>query len=81
MQFSSPKLNKHSYYTVEDNKSGQAMKASPLKRSPKAQAPASCGRDAEQLAPELLSLGSSSQSQDEGGQLVSASTSLPRNRM
>ncbi|XP_016395252.1 dapper homolog 1 [Sinocyclocheilus rhinocerous] len=69
---SSPKFNKHSYYTVEDNKSGQQMKASPLKRSPKAQAPASCGKDAEQLAPELLSLGSSSQSQDEGGQLVSA---------
>ncbi|XP_056112108.1 dapper homolog 1 [Rhinichthys klamathensis goyatoka] len=69
---SSPKLNKHSYYTVEDNKSGQAMKASPLKRSPKAQAPGSCGEDAEQLAPELLSLGSSSQSQDEGGQMVSA---------
>lgn len=69
---SAPKLNKHSYYTVEDNKSGPAMKASPLKRSPKAQAPASCGNDAEQLAPELLSLGSSSQSQDEGGQLVSA---------
>uniref|UniRef100_A0A8C2CL12 Dishevelled-binding antagonist of beta-catenin 1 n=1 Tax=Cyprinus carpio TaxID=7962 RepID=A0A8C2CL12_CYPCA len=68
---SSPKLNKHSYYTVEDDKSGQAMKASPLKRSPKAQDPASCGKDAEQLAPELLSLGSSSQSQDEGGQLVS----------
>ncbi len=69
---SSPKLNKHSYYTVEDNKSGQAMKASLLKRISKAQAPASCAKDAEQLAPELLSLGSSSQSQDEGGQLVSA---------
>ncbi|XP_052437385.1 dapper homolog 1 [Carassius gibelio] len=68
---SSPKLNKHSYYTVEDDKSGQAMKASSLKRSAKAQAPASCGKDGEQLAPELLSLGSSSQSQDEGGQLVS----------
>uniref|UniRef100_A0A8C2DYP4 Dishevelled-binding antagonist of beta-catenin 1 n=1 Tax=Cyprinus carpio TaxID=7962 RepID=A0A8C2DYP4_CYPCA len=69
---SSPKLGKHSYNTVEDNISGQAVKASHLKRSPKAQAPASCGKDAEQLAPELLSLGSSSQSQDEGGQLVSA---------
>ncbi|XP_026085591.1 dapper homolog 1-like [Carassius auratus] len=69
---SSPKLDKHSYYTVEDNISGQAIKANPLKRSPKAQAPASCGKDAEQLPPELLSLGSSSQSQDEGGQLVSA---------
>ncbi len=48
------------------------MKASLLKRISKAQAPTSCAKDAEQLAPELLSLGSSSQSQDEGGQLVSA---------
>ncbi|XP_051503001.1 dapper homolog 1 [Myxocyprinus asiaticus] len=69
---SSPKLNKHSYYTVEDSKSGQAMKASPLKRSPKALTQVGCCKEAERLASELLSLGSSSQSQDEGGQLVNA---------
>ncbi|XP_052000864.1 dapper homolog 1-like [Xyrauchen texanus] len=68
---SSPKLNKHSYYIVEDSKSGQTIKASPLKWSPSAQTPAGCGKEAERVAPESLSLGSSSQSQDEGGQLVS----------
>lgn len=69
---SSPKLNKHCFYNVEDNKTGQAMKASSLKRGPKTQTSPSCGKDTEQLAPELVSLGSSSQSQDEGGPLVSA---------
>lgn len=69
---SSPKLNKHSYYAVEDIKSGQAIKANPVKRNPKAQASAGCGKEVERTAPESLSLGSSSQSQDEGSQLVSA---------
>lgn len=69
---SSPKLNKHSYYVVEDNKSGQATKASPVNRNSKSQASVGCGKELERMAPELLSLGSSSQSQDEGGRLGSA---------
>ncbi|XP_072545470.1 dapper homolog 1 [Salminus brasiliensis] len=70
---SSPKLNKHSYYpAVEDSKSAQTLKAGTPKRNPKVQAPAASSAKVERPAPELISLGSSSQSQDEGGQMVSA---------
>ncbi|KAA0710897.1 Dapper -like protein 1 [Triplophysa tibetana] len=69
---SSPKLNKHSYYDLEDNKSGHTAKASTVKRSPKTQASVGCGTEVERMGQELLSLDSSSQSHDEGGQLVSA---------
>ncbi|KAI4885516.1 hypothetical protein NFI96_025420 [Prochilodus magdalenae] len=68
---SSPKLNKHSYYpAVEDCKSAQ--KAGTPIRNPKIQAPVTSSAKVERAAPELISLGSSSQSQDEGGQMVSA---------
>lgn len=70
---SSPKLHKHSYYpAVEDSKSAQMVKAGTPKRNTKVQAPASGSSKVERPAPELISLGSSSQSQDEGGQMVSA---------
>lgn len=70
---SSPKLNKHSYYpAVEDSKSAQMMKAGTPKRTPNVQASVACSAKVEQPLPEVLSLGSSSQSQDEGGQMVSA---------
>ncbi|TRY54010.1 hypothetical protein DNTS_014739 [Danionella cerebrum] len=67
---SSPKLNKHPYYNLEDNKNGQGqgMKSSSIKRSPKTQTVLVSGKDLERLTPELRSLGSSSHSQDEGGQ-------------
>ncbi|KAK2843468.1 hypothetical protein Q7C36_011683 [Tachysurus vachellii] len=70
---SSPKLNKHSYNPpVDDSKSAQMLKAGIPKRSPNIQASVACDTKVEQPLPELLSLGSSSQSQDEGGQMVSA---------
>ncbi|KAF7704486.1 dapper homolog 1 [Silurus meridionalis] len=70
---SSPKLNKHSYYpVVEDIKSGSVVKAGTLKRSTNVQASMAFTDKMEQPLPEVLSLGSSSQSQDEGGQMVSA---------
>ncbi|XP_017555333.1 dapper homolog 1 [Pygocentrus nattereri] len=68
---SSPKLNKHSHYpAVEDCKSAQ--KAGTPKRNQKIQTPVAGSVKVEWPAPELISLGSSSQSQDEGGQMVSA---------
>lgn len=70
---SSPKLNKHSYYpAVEDSKSTKMVKAGTAKRSPNVQASMASATKVEQPLPEVLSLGSSSQSQDEGGQMVSA---------
>ncbi|MCJ8736800.1 hypothetical protein PDJAM_G00016640 [Pangasius djambal] len=70
---SSPKLNKHSYYPAEeDSKSAQMVKAGTSKRTPNVQASMACSAKVEQPLPEVLSLGSSSQSQDEGGQMVSA---------
>ncbi|XP_026869019.2 dapper homolog 1 [Electrophorus electricus] len=70
---SSPKLNKHSYYpAMEDNKSAQVVKSGTPKRCSKIQAPLACSAQEECPISEVLSLGSSSQSQDEGGQVVSA---------
>lgn len=70
---SSPKLKKHSYYpAVEDSKSGKLVKGGTPNRSPNVQASVACTTKVEQPLPEVLSLGSSSQSQDEGGQMVSA---------
>ncbi|XP_076834500.1 dapper homolog 1 [Brachyhypopomus gauderio] len=69
---SSPKLNKHSYYpAVEDSKSAQVMKSGTPKRSSKIQAPMAFSAQVDCPVAEVLSLGSSSQSQDEGGQIVS----------
>lgn len=70
---SSPKLNKHSYYPAgEDSKSVKIVKAGTPKRSSNVQDSVTCANKVEQPLPEVLSLGSSSQSQDEGGQMVSA---------
>lgn len=70
---SSPKLNKHSYYpAVEDSKSVKIVKAGTPKRSSNVQDSVTCTNKVEQPLPEVVSLGSSSQSPDEGGQMVSA---------
>lgn len=70
---SSPKLIKHSYYpTVQDSKSSQVVKGSTSKKSSKIQHSLVCSARQEQSAAELLSLGSSSQSHDEEGLMVSA---------
>ncbi|XP_066536620.1 dapper homolog 1 [Hoplias malabaricus] len=70
---SSPKLNKHSYHlTVEDSKSAPTLKGGTPKRNTKVQAPVAGTTKLDRSAPELISLGSSSQSQDEGGHMVSA---------
>ncbi|XP_062863332.1 dapper homolog 1 [Trichomycterus rosablanca] len=70
---SSPKLNKHSCYpSIQDSKSSQVVKAGTSKKSSKIQNSVVCSARQEQSAAELLSLGSSSQSQDEGGLMVSA---------
>ncbi|XP_028837998.1 dapper homolog 1 [Denticeps clupeoides] len=73
---SSPKRTKHPYFpTVEDNKSSSHLtKAATPKKSPKCVPPATAlasGKE-ERSTLEQMSLGSSSQSQDEGGNLVSA---------
>ncbi|XP_030639588.1 dapper homolog 1 [Chanos chanos] len=71
----SPKHSKIPYYpTKEDNKSTQTMKTGTPNKSPKAQAsdPSCTGKKDDRVVPDQMSLGSSSQSQDEGGHMVNA---------